>query len=158
MEYPIPRHLQEYLIPKGDKNTEYEVTGDIRCSCGGHRFEVWESNDRHIVQLICKECGHEILVLDASKHGWDGFVCHNDFLDHSLPLQKYICPDCGADAFEVAVFISSQGKQDFLEECVSHDDSFTLDDWVDGFEWITISLSCQNCDYNESDWVDLETM
>ncbi len=27
--------------------------------------------------------------------------------------------------------ISSQGKQDFIDECLSNDDLFTLDDWVD---------------------------
>lgn len=158
MDLPIPRHLQDFLVPVGDENDEHEVTGTIRCSCGGEEFEVWESNDRQIVTLVCKNCHREILVLDAGKHGWDGFVCKNDFLDRTKPTQKYVCPECGKDSFGVTVWISSQGKKDFLEECVANDDSFTLDDWVDGFEWITISLSCKECSYVEKDWVDLETM
>lgn len=158
MDLPIPRHLQDFLVPVGDENGEYEVTGTIRCSCGGEEFEVWESNDRHIVTLICKSCRREILMLDAGKHGWDGFVCKNDFLNRTKPTQKYVCPECGKDTFGVTVWVSSQGKKDFLEECVANDDSFTPDDWVDGFEWITISLSCKECSYAEKDWVDLETM
>lgn len=158
MDYPIPRHLQPFFTLTGDENSEYEVTGTIRCSCGGECFELWESNDRLLVKLVCRECGEEIILLDSGNHGWDGFVCKNDDLDRSLPFEKFDCPDCGQDGFRVLVRISSQGKQDFLEECVANDDSFTAEDWVDGFEWITISVSCTDCSFREEDWVDLETM
>lgn len=158
MDYPIPKHLQSFLTLIGEENSEYEVTGTIHCSCNCEYFEVWESNERNIVKLICKECGKEITILDSGKHGWDGFVCKNDFLVRTLPYKKYICPDCERDVFKVVVWISSQGKQDFLDECVSNDDSFSLDDWVDGFEWIRISISCISCSFKEEDWVDLETM
>ena len=53
--------------------------------------------------------------------------------------------------------ISSQGKQDFIDECISNDDSFSEADWVDGFEWIDISLRCDECKYNE-EWMECETM
>ena len=56
------------------------------------------------------------------------------------------------------MFISSQGKEDFIDECVSNDDSFSEKDWVDGFEYIRIALNCTNCSYSEEDWVDIETM
>ena len=62
------------------------------------------------------------------------------------------------DTFKVEVFISSQGKEDFIDECVSNDDSFSEKDWVDGFEYIRIALNCTNCSYSEEDWVDIETM
>lgn len=158
MDYPIPTHLQPFLTMIDEKNSEYEVTGTIHCSCNCEQFEVWESNDRNIVKLICKQCGSEIIILDSGKHGWDGFVCKNDFLDRNLPFKKYNCPNCNEDVFKILVWISSQGKQDFLDECVSNDDSFSLADWVDGFEWITISISCTTCSFEEKDWVDLETM
>lgn len=158
MNFPIPTHLQPFLTIIGEENSEYEVTGAIHCSCNCEQFEVWESNDRHIVKLICKQCGEEIIILDSGKHGWDGFVCKNDFLERTLPYKKYSCPDCEQDVFKILVWISSQGKQDFLDECVSNDDSFSLEDWVDGFEWIRISVSCTTCSFEEEDWVDLETM
>lgn len=158
MDLPIPTHLQPYLMPVGEKNSEYEVTGTIHCTCGNEQFIIWESNERHIVKLICRQCGKEILILDSDKHGWNGFVCKDDFLDRSLPYRKYNCPKCCQDTFHVEVCVSSQGKQDFLDECVSYDDSFSLEDWVDGFEWISIALSCMNCSFKERDWVVLETM
>lgn len=158
MDIPIPTHLQRFFTPVGDENSEYEVTGTIHCSCGSEKFEVWTSNERQIIKLLCKQCGQEIILFDAGKHGWNGFVCNDDFLNRTLPCQKYNCPECGKDVFCITVCISSQGKQDFLDECVSNDDSFSLDDWVDGFEWITISLFCVGCSFEERDWLDLETM
>lgn len=158
MDLPIPTHLQSFLTPIGKDNNEYEVTGKIHCACGSEQFEVWESNEHQIVKLKCKQCGKEIIVLDSGKHGWNGFICKEDFLDRSLQYNKFECPKCNQDTFNVEIWISSQGKQDFLDECVSNDDSFSLKDWVDGFEWIRISISCVNCSFKEQNWVDLETM
>ena len=158
MEFPIPTHLQPFLTMIGEENSEYEVTGTIHCSCNCEQFEVWGSNDRNIVKIICRQCGEEIIILDSGKHGWDGFICKSDFLDRTLPYEKYNCPDCGHDVFKILVWISSQGKQDFLDECVSNDDSFSLEDWVDAFEWISISLTCEKCGLKSKKWADLETM
>lgn len=157
-DLPIPTHLRKYMSPTGEENNEYQVTGLIQCVCGQEVFEVYESNDRQLVKLRCKTCGEEILLLDAGKHGWNGFVCKDDFLDRSQLLEKYGCQHCEEDAFRVAVRISSQGKQDFLEECIAHDDSFKAEDWVDAFEWITVSLTCEACGEAEEDWMDLEVM
>lgn len=158
MKLPIPKHLQNYLKPIGSENDEYEVHGEIQCSCGQGNFEVWQSNDRQIVKLVCKNCGKEILLFDAGKHGWNGFVCKDDGLDRQEPFAKYSCDECGNDTFKVTTAISSQGEQDFIDECVSNDDSFTADDWVDGFEWINITLTCCNCKQCEDEWLDFETM
>ena len=158
MNYPIPTHLQPFLNVVGDDNSEYEVTGVIHCPCGCDEFEVFESNDRQIVKLKCKKCGKEIEVLDTGKHGWNGFVCKDDFTDRSLPFNQFVCDECGKDSFKVTVSISSQGKEDFIEECVANDDSFSEDDWVDGFEWIRISLECVNCSCADEEWVDMELM
>lgn len=159
MELPIPTHLQQYLIPIGDENREYEVTGSIRCSCGNEKFEVLESNNRHVIKLICTQCGKEILLFDAGKHGWNGFVCDEErFIDRTEPFQKYHCSKCNKDVYSIIVHIESQGKEDFIEECVAFDDSFSEEDWIDGFECIAISLSCDECNFTEEDWVVLETM
>ena len=157
-ELPVPTHLKNNFIPIGTDNTEYKVTGRIFCNCGNTSFEVWESNDREIDKLICSNCGKDMLLFDSGKHGWNGFVCKMDFLDRTKLFNKYSCGKCSCDHFEVTSDISSQGKQDFTDECVSNDNSFKPDDWVDGFEWITISLSCCNCRSIEKDWLDLETM
>lgn len=158
MELPIPTHLKNVLTPIGNENSEYAVTGKMHCSCGCDHFEVWQSNERLMVKLVCKSCNGEILLFDAGKHGWNGFVCQDDFLDRTEPFSKYYCEQCNADAFKVTAYISSQGKQDFIDECVANDDSFMPDDWIDGFEWITVALTCCNCQQLEQDWLDAETM
>jgi hypothetical protein len=110
-----------------------------------------------IVKLGCKKCNVEIIIFDEGRHGWNGFVCKDDFLDRSQAFQIVLCEKCEADTFKVMVKISSQGKQDFIEECISNDDSFTVEEWVDGFELITISLKCAECGYTE-EWMECETM
>ncbi len=157
-ELPIPARLAGFLFPIGDDNTEYQVTGTIKCECGNELFEVYESNERQFVKLICSECSKEIILFDAGKDGWDGFVCKTDYIDRNKPFNKVVCSKCNSSLYHVVTTISSQGKQDFYDECVSHDDSFSMNDWVNGFEWIQISLKCNNCQNCEEDWVDLETM
>ena len=159
MNLPIPTHLQNYFVPIGDSNVEYEVTGNIYCTCGNKDFQVAYSNDKQIIKLICTKCGHEILLFDISKHGWNGYVCHEDFLDKTLPFHKYFCPECKKDSFNVTVYIESQGKQDFIEECINFEDGFSPDDWVNAFECISVSLLCTNCKTMLKDWAGpFETM
>ena len=158
VELPIPTHLQKYLKPIGDANKERFVKGNMVCQCGCDVFSVRESNDRLLVKLTCRDCESEILLFDSGKHGWDGFVCGEDCLNRSEPLREYKCSQCGQPFFRVSVSISSQGKQDFIDECVSEDDSFLIDQWVDAFDWITVSLQCEPCAHTERGWLDLETM
>ena len=134
------------------------MTGEIKCSCGNEFFEIWESNERLIVKAVCKQCGKEIVIFDAGRHGWDGFVCGDDFLDREMPYDKYHCCNCREDGHKIIVHIASQGKEDFIEECLANDDSFSLEDWVDAFEWISISLTCEKCGLISKKWLDLETM
>lgn len=158
MTFPIPTHLQTILIPVGEENSEFEVTGKIKCSCGSESFELFESNDKQIVKVICKKCKKEFVLFDSGKHGWNGFVCGDDFLDREMPFKQFFCSECGENTFSITIYISSQGKGDFAEECLSDDDSFTLEDWVNAFDWITISLSCEKCGFADEEWLDLETM
>lgn len=158
MDFPIPKHLQTILVPIGEENSEFEVTGKIKCSCGCESFEVSESNDKQIVKAICKKCKKEFVLFDNGKHGWNGFVCRDDFLDREMPFKQFVCSECEENAFEITIRIHSQGKEDFEEECLSNDDSFILEDWVNAFDWITVSLCCIKCGLIDKDWLDLETM
>ena len=103
-------------------------------------------------------CKKEFVLFDSGKHGWNGFVCGDDFLDREKPLKQILCSKCRKKVFGITLHISSQGKEDFAEECMSYDDAFSLDDWVNAFEWITISLSCAECGHSDKNWLDLETM
>lgn len=158
MELPVPTHLKDIFFPVGNDNYEFEVTGEIKCTCGNEYFEIWESNEQLMVKILCKQCKKEYVIFDSGKHGWNGFVCGDDFLNRELPYNKYHCSNCKEDCFKVLVHISSQGKEDFIDECLSTDDSFLVEDWVDAFEWISISLTCENCGELSKEWLDAETM
>ena len=70
MDYSIPTHLKPYLIPReGENNCEFQVTGTIRCTCGCECFSARESNDGLLAHLTCRDCGGEIQLLDAGRHG-----------------------------------------------------------------------------------------
>lgn len=75
-----------------------------------------------------------------------------------MPFNKYHCSKCKEDSHKVIVHIASQGMQDFVDECLSNDGSFSQEGWVDAFEWISISLTCEKCGLISKEWVDLETM
>lgn len=159
MDFPIPSHLREFMIPmEGENNCEFQVTGTIRCSCGSEVFSAAESNEGLLAKLSCPDCGREIELLDAGKHGWNGYVCHFDPLDRTQQLWKAVCEECRGEQFRVKVWISSQGKIDFLAECVAHDSAFREDEWTDAFEWIQVSLECVRCGMEFDNWLDYEAM
>lgn len=157
MEYPIPKHIREFFQLVGANNNEYEAKGSIKCSCNSEKFNVYQSNDKMIVKLACEKCNKEIIIFDKGQHGWNGFVCKDDFLNREQAFEKVICKKCEAVTFKVLVLISSQGKQDFIDECISNNDSFSEEDWGNGFEWISISLRCSECNYDD-EWMECETM
>ena len=108
-----------------------------------------------------------IFINCAEMPGWNTKNCQHfimktekedEFIDRAMPFQKYACPVCGKDVFGVVVYISSQGKEDFVEECVSYDESFSEEDWIDAFECIAFSLSCKECGSVQDGWAVLETM
>lgn len=160
MELPIPSHLHEVFVPDGEQNTEQQVTGHIRCTCGCEHFQVQESGGRQRVRLICTQCGREILLFDAAKHGWDGFVCGIVPPAENAPFAVHRCRACGGASFAVQVRIESAGKHDFLE-FLAHGGScgcsFEPREWVDAFGWIRASLRCANCGRSEKSWLDEET-
>ncbi|MZK49960.1 hypothetical protein [Clostridium beijerinckii] len=158
MNYPIPSHIKEFFQLADSNNSEYKVKGKLKCSCGTENFNVYQSNNKMIVKATCKKCNKEISIFDDGKHGWNGFVCKYDSLDRTQLFEKVICEKCKKDAFVISMEIYSQGKQDFIDECVSNDDSFSEEDWVDGFEWICISLSCEECSNHSENWMEHETM
>ena len=125
MDLPVPSHLKGFLVPEEEDSSEYEVTGNICCTCGSMYFEILENNNKQVVKL---------------------------------PLQKYHCPVCKEFYFKVVVTITSQGKQDFIEECLSYEEGFSASGWVDAFESISIIPVCAKCGFTEESWAVFETM
>jgi hypothetical protein len=173
---PIPKHLENILIPFGKDNNEYQVIGHIQCNCGSKEFKirfvgdsseyleekvikVMSINDHYflIVKATCKKCNKEHLLFDADIHGWNGFICHDE--DESkaerLNEKEWNCPDCNDNAFFIEIKINSQGKQDFVEEA---GEEYNPNDWINAFEWITINLTCSKCKKENKEWISYETM
>jgi len=162
---PIPKHLKEILIPTGNENSENRVDGIIRCLCGQERFHIKTTSDAEdayafMVKADCANCNKSYLIFDASKHGWDGFVCHNGVSAPDDELILWHCPKCNNNVHSLKVCVMSQGKQDFIDETglANGETEFSEDDWVEAFEWITIGLNCCGCGHSDEEWIDLETM
>ena len=91
-------------------------------------------------------CGRETALFDASRHGWDGFVCR-------MPVEEtaessVACKACGGNCFGVTVMIRSQGRDDFIQESNLEDgegNALREDEWADAFEWIRADLECAGC-------------
>ena len=158
MNLPIPSHLRAVLVPVGENNSTFEVTGDIRCTCGCSTFRVNTRSSRQIVTLFCTECGREHLLFHAGRHGWDGFVDGMDLVDRDEPFQPYLCPTCGKPHFHLTVGIESLGKEYFWAQAVSQYEKMALEDWVDAFETICVSTTCADCNSKSELWVDWEAM
>lgn len=153
---PIPTHMKSIFLPIGE-NSEFAAAGIIRCPCGCERLRIYESNDRHIIRIACDRCGEEYLLFDSGRHGWNGFVCGDDWLDRESLPEQFFCPKCRTNVFGITVRISSQGRKDF-EENAGNDMPFSSEDWVNAFDWITVSLVCEKCGRTDKKWLDTETM
>lgn len=177
---PIPTHLRNILIPRGENN-EFDISGDIKCDCGNSKFVVSYIGNYQdgiitlfqylnafylVIKCKCTECSKVHLIFDNNLHGWDGFVCNQfEFKDNeNFLLERYekdwSCPKCTNNTHKVSVAISSQGKDDFIAEVLetAEDTRFVEDDWVNAFEWICISLKCLRCGSEDKKWIDYETM
>ena len=160
MELPIPSHLREYLTPQGSSNTEQEVRGVLRCPCGGETFRAAASNGCRLAVLTCPDCGRALTLFDAEQQGWEGFVCGGRPLDRAAPMEKQVCPRCGADCFRAAVTVKSPGKHDFLE-LLRHGGTcsrtFDPGEWTDAFGALRADLCCAACGETLEGWLDVQT-
>lgn len=175
MELPIPKHLKDILFPVGNDNSELSVTGKIKCKCGSENFRIQivgddsQYNDSQvikvaeisgkyflIIKVVCNDCSSQHLIFDNDYHGWNGFVCGGDNRDVERPQTKqWNCDKCANEIHKMTVQINSQGKDDFMEE---GGDEFGEENWVEGFDWITIEIECSNCNKTNPEWISYETM
>ncbi len=161
MEFPIPSHLKNYLELISDENDEYKVTSIIKCKCGSESFSIYESNNKMIVKIVCSSCNKELILFDEGKHGWNGFICNDDFLNRAEPLKVTKYSKCNEDEFKIVVTVTSQGKQDFIDESGLENglgETLNESDWVNAFEWISADITCLSCKNEDEHWLDCETM
>ena len=172
---PIPKHLSGILSSINEESDEFHVSGSIFCSCGCKDFyvkiyadikngypQVCKYNEDYalVIKAVCKDCAKDHLIFDDSKHGWNGFVCHEGVTVPDEKLKNWNCPKCKSDIYNINLSINSHGKQDFIDELELEDGEtdFTEDEWIEAFDWITIDLKCLSCAYDDKKWIDYETM
>lgn len=146
LDLPIPHYLQSNLIADQEESSEYELKANFFCDkCHGEVFQIFYRicSMRNYLVAKCSGCQKEIVIYDANKHGYNGFVCKDNEEDDT-PLEKYSCVECGIDSFKVTVYIESSGKDVFEEDVLEYEEQgeFTMDDWVDAFDSICVGLEC----------------
>lgn len=183
MKFLIPTHLQNIYHLDMDKSEPDFLTGRIKCTCGCVSFQIRHNHDETpfectaenlakiferitdpdevcysmMVRAECMDCGKDLLLLDAAVHGYDGFVCHDGTSAPDSELKTRICPTCGKAHFAVTMTIEPEDYEQFQEEVVTeYPDEFKPSDFVDAFNWMTISLRCTHCGHSDNGWIDME--
>lgn len=147
---PIPSHLKEVFAVETYQNNKYsqDIDGHVRSSCGKEHFYInlfaqmdggsracnimnGQYNDDYalVIKAVCVSCGKEHLILDISKHGWDGFVCHEYITVPDSELKAWNCPQCKCNSHKI-------GSSEFTE-----------DDWVNAFGSMNVKIKCSGCGY-----------
>lgn len=172
MDYPIPTHLKEILVIDEKTSDMHCIDGSLKCTCGCEKFSLKIFSEHYnqqlsvakkdngfafVIKAVCADCGKDWIVIDLSKHGYDGFVFKDGLPVDDSELEKYLCPKCKKEYFSVKVGIEAEDKEQFIEECVAEcPDEFSPEDYVEAFNWITISVQCCKCKRIDNEWVSLE--
>lgn len=152
---PIPTYLRPYFVPIQEKSSMAEVTGNIRCTCGGMTFKARRSEDYGcLFGLKCTSCGQDILLFDAKQHGWDALVCGMIPDDDATIDCTEKCAKCSCEDFYVTVRIEACQREEFIEDIPA---GLTAGDWVNAYDWFGAHLTCAHCGHRERDWADVET-
>lgn len=171
---PVPRHLKKIFQADPEKSDTYDLEGTLKCTCGCERFSlktysflrkdgclgVARCKDGYalVIQAECGGCGSSWLVFDMSRHGYNGYVCHEGAEAPDSELETYHCPECGKDSFLVEISIEVEDPEQFAEEVVAYEpETYSEEDYVDAFDWIVISAECSCCRHKIRDWVNFET-
>lgn len=169
MDHPIPTHLKNIFKVNENKTDGSDLNGDIVCECGCEHFSVLHNEDRKYdealsydeqyglkVVAICNNCGRKHLIFDEASQGYSGFVCGEFRTAPDDSLTELVCSKCGTAVFSLTLDIETEDKEQFIEECVNeYPDRFSPDDHIDAFDWITITVCCQNCALKD-EWISLE--
>ena len=161
-----------FFIKRYDLNDDNKYTAKLKCQCGNHIFELLypKGSDKaepstvevdgkffFLLKARCTSCSKEHLVFDADFHGWDGWICHVK-KQAELPrpgLIEWKCKKCSSTKHSAVVIISSQGKEDFIEEA---GEEFDIERWQDAFDWFTLDIKCEECNHEFRNFISYETM
>ncbi len=170
---PLPTHLKDTLIVDESKFDGHSLDGAIRCACGceeirlrfygedrGDFLRVKKYQDDYGLRIsgVCSRCGKSHELFDMAKHGYNGFVCGDGRPVADSDLEGYRCHGCGGSGFSVEMGIELEDLEQFIEEVVDYEpEKYRPEDYVDAFDWVTISLKCKGCGKSLENWVNFET-
>lgn len=171
---PVPRHLADIFQADPRQQSSQELNGRLRCTCGCERFSLktysyltengclgvtrYKEGYALVIQAECSKCGSRRLVFDMSRHGYNGYVCHEGVEVPDSELKSYHCPKCGKELFAVEIGIELEDPEQFVEEVVMYEpEKYSEEDYADAFDWIVIEPECAGCHYKIKDWVNFET-
>lgn len=171
---PVPRHLTDIFQGDLDEESAWTLNGRLKCTCGCERFlmktysslrkdgglSVASCEDGYalVIQAECSGCGRVWPVFDMSRHGYNGYVCQEGVEVPDSELKPYRCPKCRGEQFSAEICIELEDPEQFAEEVVQYEpEKYAEEDYVDAFDWITISLDCAGCRHKIKDWVNFET-
>lgn len=169
MNYPIPTHLKSILRVNEAKTDSSNLNGKIVCNCGCEFFSIFHNENRNYddtlgyseqdglkVVAVCNNCRKKHLVFDEATQGYNGLVCGDFKTASDDSLTGLICCKCESTIFSITLDIEIEDKEQFIEECVNeYPDRFSADDYIDSFDWITITICCQQCN-QQDEWISLE--
>ena len=157
--YPIPTHLKNTFEIDENESNNYAISGKIVCNCGCNKFKIYHNMNREYnhsvpyseqeglkILIRCIECEKEHLLFDQATQGHDGFVCHDLVSANNDHLELFQCGSCMSEAFIIKVDFEAEDLEQFIEECVTEfPEEFSPEDYVDAFNWIVITLTCNEC-------------
>lgn len=172
---PIPAHLRDIFHPIGENNSEYEVSGIIRCRCNSESFHLLTFSEYEdgtiglagygdkfglVVKATCAACHARYTLFDDSCHGYNGVIVRDDHTltvpDHML--KPWDCAVCEESAYTINMTLQSMGREEFITELqiAEGNTGFAPEDWLNAFDWIFITLNCHKCGHRHENWLDHE--
>lgn len=159
----IPSKVRPYFITSRQRTDGNSVLieGMLTC-CNSHEFEVRIAgkvkcglfskmhllpiNDRIALEVCCKKCGKVISVFDSSHDGYD--KCENKDRGYSI-MNPFVCKKCANDTFSICIKYEYPDIQELTQLGIIEKDN--------AFTWIWITLKCNSCGTEYSNFIDYET-
>jgi predicted RNA-binding Zn-ribbon protein involved in translation (DUF1610 family) len=158
MNYPIPKRVaQVFKFNEFENHNEYEISGNVVCTCGCDAFavsyfgktnplplfpsilkETQDERTRVALFAVCKDCGKKICLFDSAFDGFTGYPNKTGFVLPADKLKEYRCRKCGDNNSIINIQYKSNGK-DYENGEISDGN------WTEFFTNILVTHKCRSC-------------
>lgn len=143
-------NLSEKLLAKmlDHRRSVYDHTYGIKCLCGElelgikgiHRIGDGPKDIGDPYSIICNSCGHQAVIFDYTKHGWDGEICDvKMWFDGTEEEREVYCPHCSGHLFELAASFEPIPDNEEYEIEIKEKGAENL------FSWFLLIGVCAGC-------------